>query len=346
MPQFLPRPPQQTDTLAVDTVALSDRLRADTAWVNHVTDPGETFSAVTLYVRDRLLDPALWIGGVGLVVRMLLVLLFAGIIIRLVDRAARAYGQRFEHLPAIHPRRQRVNTITNLLVSVSRYVVWPLALITILGLFNVPVTSLIATAGIAGVALGFGAQTLVKDVISGVFLLFDDTLHVGDLVRVGSEEGVVEHIGVRLIKVRRFNGELLMVPAGELRIFGNRSIGFARAIVNIGLSYEQPTAPVLAVMQRVADAWAEAHRDIVLEESPQVQAILDFADSSVNARVVVQVIPGEQWQAERDLRMLIKEAFDAEGIEIPFPRRTLYMRSEEAPAPYRGPAPEGGAADA
>ncbi len=337
MPQLFPLPQQAPDTTAADTLALADRLRADTTWVEQIADPARTFTAVSRYFTERMFDPALWIGVVGLALRVLLVLFAAGLIIRLVDRAALSYGKRFEHLPAIHPRRQRVNTITNLLVSVTRYVVWPLALITLLGLFNVPVASLIATAGVAGVALGFGAQTLVRDVISGVFLLFDDTLHVGDLVRTGQDEGVVEHIGVRLIKVRRFNGELLMIPAGELRVFGNRSIGFARLIVNVGLSYEQPTAPVLEVMQGVAHRWAEAHRDIMLEEAPQVQAILDFADSAVTARIVAQVIPGEQWQAERDLRLMLKAAFEDEGIEIPFPRRTVYMRQEEAPPAFRPP---------
>ncbi len=345
VPQFLPQTAPAADTaladsLAVDTLTLGQRLRADTSWVGHVTSPAETVTAVGQYFTRLLLDPGLWIGFLGVTVRVVLILVIAAFFLRLVDRFATSYGKRFEHLPAIHPRRQRVNTVTNLLGSVSRYVVWPLVLIMLLGQIGVQIGALIATAGIAGVALGFGAQTLVRDVISGIFLLFDDTLHVGDLVRVGTDEGLVEHIGIRLIKVRRFNGELLMVPAGELRIFGNRSIGYARLIVNIGLSYEQRIAPVLAVMQQVADAWASDHRDVLLEEAPQVQAITDFTDSAVTARIVVQVIPGEQWALERDLRMRVKEAFDEAGIEIPFPRRTLYMRQEDTPRPYNPDASE------
>ncbi len=348
MLRLLPQtaPPTSPDTLLInDSLSFADRLRADTSLVEHVTNPVETVSAVWMYFSERLLDPALWIGFIGLTLRVIVIVVLAAFVVRLIDRVATSYGKRFEHLPALHPRRQRVNTVTNLMTSVSRYIVWPLVLIVVLGQLGVQVGALIATAGIAGVALGFGAQTLVRDVISGVFLLFDDTLHIGDLVRVGQDEGAVEHIGIRLIKVRRFNGELLMVPAGELRIFGNRSIGYARAVVTVGLSYEQPTRPVLDVMQRVAEAWAEEHRDILLEEAPQVQAILDLADSAVTARVVVQVIPGEQWQAERDLRLLVKEAFEAEGIEIPFPRRTLYLRQDETPPPFAPGTPSNFSAD-
>jgi small conductance mechanosensitive channel len=204
----------------------------------------------------------------------------------------------------------------------------------ILSEVHVDVGALIATAGIAGLAIGFGAQTLVKDVISGVFLLFDDTIHVGDLIRIGNDVGTVEEIGLRLIRVRKFDGELMMIPAGELRTFGNKSIGYVRVIVEIGLSYEQDLDTLLPVIERIAHEWATEHQDILLEESPQVQSVMSFGESSVNVRVVAQVVPGEQFQAERDLRLKLKQEFDRIGIEIPFPRRTIYMRQEES-APSR-----------
>jgi len=209
---------------------------------------------------------------------------------------------------------------------------------------------LVATAGIAGLAFGFGAQTLVKDVIAGIFLLFDDTIHVGDLVRIGNEAGTVEEIGVRLIRVRKFDGEMLMVPAGELRIFGNKSIEFARVIVPVGLSYEQDVDTVLPVMERVAREWMESVDDgILLEDDPTIQGLMDFGDSSVTARIVMKVRPGEQFQAERDLRLRLKSAFDELGIEIPFPRRTVYTRPEsdlpptaidDSEATQSGPEPD------
>ena len=275
----------------------------------------------------------------GILVRIfqiVVVLILAWLIIRTIDKGTRRWVRQFEELPAIHPRRQRAFTISSLLTSSARYVVWPVALIVVLSERNIDVAALIATAGIAGLAIGFGAQTFVKDVISGIFLLFDDTIHVGDLVKIGDEEGTVEFIGIRLIKVRKFNGEMLMVPAGELRIFGNRSIGYARVIVDVGLSYEQDLESILPILERTARTWADAHREILLEEEPQVQAVTNFADSSVNARIIVQVQPGEQFEAERGLRRLLKQEFDRQGIEIPFPRRTVYMREEKPASPLPG----------
>ncbi len=271
-------------------------------------------------------------AGGGILVTILqiaIVVVLAWLIIRTVDRGTRRWVKQFEALPAIHPRRQRALTTSSLLTSSARYLVWPIALIMVLSELNIDVAAMIATAGVAGLAIGFGAQTFVKDVISGIFLLFDDTIHVGDMVKIGGEEGTVEFIGIRLIKVRKFNGEMLMVPAGELRIFGNLSIGYARVIVEVGLSYEQDLETILPVLERIAHTWAEAHREILLEEEPQVQAVTHFADSSINVRIVVQVQPGEQFEAERALRRMLKQEFDRQGIEIPFPRRTIYMRQEK-----------------
>jgi small conductance mechanosensitive channel len=191
---------------------------------------------------------------------------------------------------------------------------------------------------VAGLAIGFGAQTLVKDVISGVFLLFDDLIHVGDLVSIGSTVGTVESIGVRLIKVRKFDGELVMIPAGEIRTFGNKSMDWARVVVPVGLSYEQDIDDILPIMKQVAQAWADENEEILLEEEPQVQGLMDFGDSAVTARVVIQVKPGEQFAAERELRQRLKRTFDRQGVDIPFPQRTVH-RIDEASGPVRSPDP-------
>ena len=268
-------------------------------------------------------------GVVASVINVAIVLVLAWILLRLADKGTRRWMKHFENLPEIHPRRQRAFTVSGLITSAARYVIWPLVIIVVLAEMNIDIAALIATAGIAGLAIGFGAQTLVKDVISGIFLLFDDTIHVGDFIKIGADEGTVEFIGIRLIKVRKFNGEMVMIPAGEMRIFSNQSIGYARVIVEVRLAYEQDIDAVLPVMEEVANAWAAEQASILLEEKPTVQAITTFADSAVTARIVVQVIPGNQWQAERDLRLLLKRAFDQRGFEIPFPRRTVYMREEK-----------------
>lgn len=294
-------------------------------------------------VGAALLSPDAWLELLATLGRIGLLIGVVAMSIRLLDALSQRWTRRFEDLPASHPRRQRASTISNLLSSAARYLLWPLALIIILSEVGIDVAALVATAGIAGLAIGFGAQTLVQDVISGIFLLFDDTIHVGDFVNINGQTGTVEHIGVRLIKVRQLDGEVLMVPAGELRIFGNRSIEYARAVVTVNLPYGQDTEAILQVMQRVADAWADENEAIIIDgEKPVVQAITALEASSVAARILVAVRPGEQWPAERALRLRLKEAFEETGVEIPFPRHVVFTRSgHDQGGPLRPVGPYG-----
>jgi len=276
-------------------------------------------------VIDTITSPALWQSIAFGALRIALILALAVVLLTAIRRLVARWIASVEHLDRSEPRRQRAETIGNLIRSMAQYVIWPMATIMALSELNIDVGALLAGVGIAGLAIGFGAQTLVKDVIGGIFLLFDDIIHIGDLVQVGGTMGTVEEIGVRLVKVRKFDGELVMIPAGEIRTFGNKSVNWARVIVPLGLSYGQDVDAVLDIAKRVADAWAEENRGILLEDEPQVQSILDFGDSAVTARIVVQVKPGEQFAAERELRRRLKRTFDAQDVEIPFPQRTVHV---------------------
>jgi small conductance mechanosensitive channel len=275
-----------------------------------------------------------WMAGL----RILVILLVGLVALRLIKKATNRWIEGVQELAANDPRRQRAATLGNLLQSIAEYVVWPILGIMILSEIGLDIGALLATAGVAGLAIGFGAQTLVKDVIGGIFLLFDDIIHVGDLVSIGNTIGTVEEIGVRLVKVRKFDGELVMIPAGEIRMFGNKSMGWARVVVPVGLSYGQDVDTILPIMEEVASEWAAEHKEILLEDSPTVQGLMDFGDSSVTARVVMQVKPGEQFAAERELRMRLKRAFDEREVEIPFPQRTVHVLNEDS-TPTRTPTP-------
>lgn len=285
------------------------------------------------YLTPEFWKPLLLGGG-----RVLLIIIVGLVVLRLIKKATNRWIEGVQELEARDPRRQRAATLGNLLQSMAEYVVWPIVGIMVLSEVGLDIGALLATAGVAGLAIGFGAQTLVKDVIGGIFLLFDDIIHVGDLVSIGSVVGTVEEIGVRLVKVRKFDGELVMVPAGEIRIFGNKSMNWARVVVPVGLSYEQDIDAILPVLEEVAQEWASENESILLEDTPQVQGLMDFGDSSVTARVTVQVRPGEQFAAERELRKRLKRAFDERGIEIPFPQRTVHVL-DDASGPERTPAP-------
>lgn len=318
--------------------SLPDGAPADSAAADSVvvdtTEIGPSVSDLVA-ARDAVLSDEFWWGlGEG-AIKVAITIALALIALAVITRIKRRWVRRAMEAPTLDKRRQRVLTVADLLGSFARYTIWTITGITVLALVGFDIRALLAGAGIAGLAIGFGAQTFVKDVISGFFLLFDDTLGNGDLIRIGEDLGTVEYVGLRLIKVRKFDGELLMVPAGELRTFGNKSVGFARAIVNVGLSYEQNASDALAVLEEVAREWAETEhaRDIMVEDAPQVQALMDLGDSAVTARIVVQVRPGEQFQAERDLRQLVKSRFDERGVEIPFPRRTVYVKSSGGDVP-------------
>ena len=284
------------------------------------------------------LDPSFWRPVLTGAVRILVILGIALVVLRVVQRLTNDWMERVKDLDVGDARRQRASTLGSLIRSTSQYVIWPIATIMVLSEMGLDVGALIATAGVAGLAIGFGAQTLVKDVISGVFLLFDDLIRVGDLVNIGGTVGTVESIGVRLIKVRTFDGELVMIPAGEIRTFGNKSMNWARVIVPVGLSYEQDIDDILPIMKQVAQEWADENENILLEEEPQVQGLMDFGDSSVTARVVIQVKPGEQFAAERELRRRLKRTFDQQNVEIPFPQRTVHAIDQDT-GPVRTPDP-------
>ncbi len=274
------------------------------------------------------MEASFW-SGIGLNLLQIAVIIAAAVLLlAIVSRAKVRWTRRVLDLPTLDKKRQRVLTVADLTGSVTKYLVWTIASILVISEVGINIAPLIAGAGIAGIAVGFGAQTLVKDVLSGFFLLFDETIGVGDLITVGAETGTVEYVGLRIIKVRKFDGELLMVPAGELRTFGNHSIGYSRVIVNVGLSYEEDVNKALETLHDAAQQWAELEEiaAILVEDEPQVQGVVDLGESGPTVRVIAQVEPGEQFQAARLLRLLIKQRFDREGIEMQVPRSTVFFK--------------------
>ncbi len=242
-------------------------------------------------------------------------------------------------------RKQSAKTVFTMLRSMVYYVFFFIALIMVLRVIGVDFSAILAGAGVVGLAIGFGAQTLVRDFLSGFFLLFEDSVNVGDFITIGDIAGTVEFIGVRRTQVRAFDGTLYTIPNGELTKFGNKNRDFMRAVVTVDLAYEQDAEQGMEVAHRVVDGWCAEHRSDAVGE-PEVQGLLSFGESGVTIRVVVMVKPMRHWEAERQLRVELKKAFDAAGVEIPFPRRVVYTRQEaggarepESPAvPGRGTA--------
>jgi len=215
------------------------------------------------------------------------------------------------------------------------------SLLLILGELGVNLAPLIAGAGIVGLALGFGAQSLVRDMISGFFLLMEDQLGVGDIVDLGEAVGTVEKVTLRTTTVRALSGTLWHVPNGEILRVGNLSQNWSRALVDVDVAYDSDLAEASAVIQAAADAlWEDPAFRPFLVEQPEVMGVEHLAADGVTIRLGVKTEPAAQFKVQRTLRARIKAALDEAGIEIPFPQRTVWFRhDDDGPTP---PSPDGG----
>ena len=214
--------------------------------------------------------------------------------------------------------------------------IWTVALLLILGEFNVSLGPLIAGAGIAGIALGFGAQSVVRDFLAGVFIMLEDQMAVGDIVDLGDAVGTVEDVSLRATTVRDVNGVVWHVPNGEIQRVANKSQNWSRALLDITVAYDTDLRRAQQVIKEAADALAAdaEWKDRIVGE-PEVWGIQDLAADAVVIRLVIQTAAAEQYAIERELRLRIKEAFDEAGIDIPFPQRTVWIR-DLSPEPRYG----------
>lgn len=213
----------------------------------------------------------------------------------------------------------RALTLQSLSENVFSYVLIFILVATLFNIFGLSVASLIAGAGIVGLAIGFGAQGLVSDVVTGFFLLLEKQLDVNDYVTVGSLDGIVEAVGLRTTQIRSFDGTLNYIPNRDITTVSNHSRGNMRALVDIGISYDENIDEAVSIIQTACDQMAAENSTIV--EGPDVIGVQAFGASDVTLRVIAKAQSGEQWAVERQLRKAIKQVLDAKGIEIPFPHQ-------------------------
>jgi small conductance mechanosensitive channel len=174
--------------------------------------------------------------------------------------------------------------------------------------------------------VGFGAQSLVRDVIAGFFIILEDQFSVGDYITAGNYTGVVEELGLRITKIRDFSGELHIIPNGKIEAVTNRTRGSMRALVEVSVAYEEDIDEVLAVLAELSARFGAETAEVV--EGPAVLGVVALNDTAVVIRVIARTVAMAQWKVERDLRRAIKKELDARGIEIPYPRRVVYSRSD------------------
>jgi small conductance mechanosensitive channel len=228
---------------------------------------------------------------------------------------------------------RRSTTIASLLRSLGAVTVTLLAVLFTLNLF-ISIGPILAGAGVLGLAISFGAQSLVKDVIAGFFVLLENQFAVGDVIQAGSKSGTVEKMTLRIVQLRDLEGVLHTIPNGDIGVVSNMTRAWSRAVVDVGVAYD---TPVDRALEGFADEAATFAADPTwvghFDGPPEVQGVQDLGDNAVVIRTRLKTIPGEQWAAAREFRRRLKNRLDREGIEIPFPQRTVHVRTGDvAPA--------------
>ena len=304
------------------------------------------------WVNLLVAKPAAIVGLllVGVVVRWLL----HRIINRITTQAAegtvpgvlqrgKTAGVLDSNAPALQRRQQRARTMGSLLKSISTGVVFTVVAFMSISELGYDIAPLIASAGILGVALGFGAQSLIADFLSGVFMILEDQYGVGDVVDLGEATGVVEAVGLRVTRLRDVNGTVWYVRNGEIMRVGNQSQNWARAVLDIPVAFGEDLARIRSVLGEIADALYEDDEfsGLILER-PEVWGVERWDADAMVIRVVLKTAPLEQWDVARELRQRIKARFDELSIEIPYAQRVVWLR-QDGDGPAGGPGSAHGA---
>ncbi len=244
--------------------------------------------------------------------------------IRILIKVTRVVIDRFfnrEKVLKIRMEERKAKTLSTIIKSLSKYIIYFIGLVMVLDIFGIPTGSILATAGVGGVAIGFGAQSLVKDIITGFFILFEDYFSVGDYVQTGEYDGVVEDIGIRSTRIRSFSGELYIIPNGFIETVTNRSRGDMRTWVDVRINYKEDINGALEALETVAESMSH---DENINCGPTVLGVTNLAKDDIVLSVQAMTRPMEQWDVGRKLRKEIKEEFERRGIPISDFRRVIY----------------------
>jgi moderate conductance mechanosensitive channel len=269
--------------------------------------------------------------------RILLVLVAGYVAVRFLRSALRRLeavliraGEKTELVAgATH---KRVTTLTGLLLTLSLVAVWAVVVVICLDQIGLDVTPILAGAGIVGLAVGFGAQNLVRDVIGGFFLVLENQVRVGDVAVVNSTGGLVEAITFRTIVLRDLAGVVHVIPNGAITTLANMTKGWSGYVIDVGVAYKEDTDRVVEVMDEVAEDLRKDPRfGPSILEPIEIFGVDDFKESEVTIKARLKTVPIQQWNVGREYRRRLKKAFDTRGIEIPFPHRSLYMGTASGP---------------
>jgi small conductance mechanosensitive channel len=273
----------------------------------------------------ELLNPAHWTPATLTGLRVLIIVVAAWIVIAVLQRLIRMFRERLARRFDDPEALKRATTLGQVFRYVVAVVVSLIAGMLVLGELGVSVAPILGAAGVVGIAVGFGAQSLVKDYFTGFFILLENQIRQGDVVQVADKSGLVEEITLRYVRLRDYDGNVHYVPNGLVTTVTNMSRGFAQSVIDVGIAYREDVDEAFEVMRAVA---AELRADAVFAprilDEIEIAGVEKWADSAVVLRCRFKVAPLEQWNVRREFLRRLKQAFDARGIEIPFPHLTVY----------------------
>ena len=296
------------------------------------------------YYLGNSLSPAMTAG-----LRIILIVVLASLAHAFLHKLIRTLRIYLTHNLDDAEEHKRISTLGRVFRYIASVVIALIAGTLILGEVGVSIAPILGAAGVAGLAIGFGAQSLVKDFFTGFFLLLENQMRQGDVVEAGGKAGVVEEITLRYVRMRDYDGNVHFVPNGTITTVTNMTRDFAYAVIDVGVAYRENVDQALDVMRQVgAELRTDSEFAAKIREDLEIAGVNKWADSAVILRSRFKVAPIEQWGVRREYLRRLKSAFDRAGIEIPFPHLTLYpgqLRDGTSPSlhlAFEGKPPSGG----
>jgi len=267
-----------------------------------------------------------WLTSSGL--RVILILVGALVVVRLATFVTRRVESAFEDNDpsTMNEREKQAATLGKVIRNISRILVWGVAVMMVLKELGIDIGPILAGVGLMGLAVGFGAQSLVKDFLAGMFVLIENQYNVGDVIQAAGASGTVEKITLRATTLRDYEGNVHIIPNGTIDVVTNKTRQWSRFVLDIGVAYKENVDEVMVALKEIGDELGADPKFASMITAPlEVLGVQDFADSAVIIRVMFTTQPVKQWTVGREFRRRVKNTFDAKGIEIPFPHTTIYL---------------------
>ena len=270
----------------------------------------------------------------GILILIVLLIVMLRVSSGLISRLKSVLSKRMAHNgeePDLEVEK-RVNTLMGILRKTVSVIIWSIFIMIILKKINIDIAPILAGAGIIGLAVGFGAQELVRDLITGFFILLEDQIRTGDVAVINGTSGTVEKLELRTITLRDAGGVVHVFQNGKINTVSNMTKDWSAILFNIGVAYKENISQVMQLMQEVGDGmFAEEEYKVKMLDSIEVSGLNSFDDSALVIRGRIRTKPGQQWGIGREYRKRLKETFDVHNIEIPFPHQTIYWGEEIQP---------------